>query len=208
VPGYGPRQSRRVIVGEAPGMAEVRAGIPFVGRSGIRLNEALVDQGADRSKIYITNTVLCHPPNNRDPSRAEIDACHERLIHEIRETKPGKILALGKIASRAITDDAGPINRMRLLRPAPSPHLDDGEVRVTYHPAALSRNSKWAEQFDDDIGWLAEPEFGESDLMGGHRARALKLVEQGHSLAEIGQILGLDEERIRWLLRDEPPATS
>ena len=44
------------------------------------------------------------------------------------------------------------------LDAAPSPYLgSDAEVRVTYHPSALTRNPDWPGRFDDDVGWLDEP---------------------------------------------------
>ena len=86
VPGDGPSRTDRVIVGEAPGETEVKKGKPFVGRAGTVLNEEL---GIDRSSVYITNAVLCHPgrnkKRNKKPSVRAIRACHDRLIREIRQ---------------------------------------------------------------------------------------------------------------------------
>jgi DNA polymerase len=144
-------------VGEAPGEEEVRLGRPFVGTSGKRLDKALEAARVERSRIYITNTVLCRPENNADPSSEAISACSERLIHEIQETMPRKILALGRFARGALTGDTRtPIEKMRLLRPTPRPDLGDCEVRVTYHPAARKAGER--KRFFDDIGWLGECE--------------------------------------------------
>lgn len=148
----------RVIVGEAPGETEVVEGRPFVGKAGGRLNEALSVAGVDRLAVYITNTVLCHPEGNNSPPPEAVAACHDRLITEIRLRMPSKVLALGKTASKALTGDGSSIEQLRLLRPAPSPYLDDSsEVRVTYHPSALTRNPEWPGRFDGDVGWLGEP---------------------------------------------------
>jgi uracil-DNA glycosylase family 4 len=158
VPGYGPRQACRVIVGEAPGKEEVRLGRPFVGKSGERLDEALAANEVDRSRVYVTNAVLCRPPGNREPSSAEIDACRDRLVHEIQGTKPRKVLALGRSAREALTGDKKtPIKEMRECRPARHPDLGDSEVRVTWHPAAhLATNERMT--WTGDIGWLRECE--------------------------------------------------
>jgi uracil-DNA glycosylase family 4 len=158
VAGYGPRRTDRVIVGEAPGETEVVLGMPFVGKAGSRLNEALTASGVDRSTVYITNTVLCHPAGNESPPpREAISACHERLINEVQQRMPRKVLALGGTAGKALTGDSRPIEQLRLLRPAPSPYLDGYvEVRVAYHPSALTRNPAWPERFDEDVGWLGE----------------------------------------------------
>jgi uracil-DNA glycosylase len=79
------------------------------------------------------------------------------LIVEIRLRMPSKVLALGKTASKALTGDGRSITELRVLRPTPSPYLDDSsELRVTYHPSALTRNPEWPGRFDGDVGWLGE----------------------------------------------------
>jgi uracil-DNA glycosylase len=158
VPGHGPTMTDRVIVGEAPGQNEVSQGKPFVGKAGGRLNEALAAADVDRLAVYITNSVLCHPEGNESPPSEAVEACHERLTTEIRLRMPNKVLALGTTAGKALTGDTRPIERLRLLRPTPSPYLDsNAEVRVTYHPSALTRNPEWPGRFDGDVGWLGEP---------------------------------------------------
>jgi uracil-DNA glycosylase len=78
------------------------------------------------------------------------------LISEIRLRMPRKVLALGKTAAEALTGDPRTIEQLRLLRPAPSPYLRGyAEVRVTYHPSALTRDPEWPGRFDGDIGWLS-----------------------------------------------------
>lgn len=146
-------------MGEAPGESEAVEGKPFVGKAGGRLNQALAAAEVDRSAVYITNTVLCHPAGNESPPpREAISACHQRLISEIQLRMPRKVLALGATAGKALTGDSRPIQQLRLLRPAPSPFLrGDAEVRVTYHPSALPRNPAWPGRFGEDVGWLGEP---------------------------------------------------
>ena len=142
VAGHGPSMTDRVIVGEAPGQKEVIHGKPSVGKAGGRLGEALLAAGVDRLAVFVTNTVLCHPAGNESPPPEQaVQACHERLVTEIRVRMPNKVLALGTTAGKALTGDARPIEKLRLLRPTPSPYLDGhSEVRVTYHPSALTRN--------------------------------------------------------------------
>ena len=56
-----------MIVGEAPGKEEDQQGMPFVGRAGKLLNLFLESIGINRKSIFITNTVKCRPPDNRNP---------------------------------------------------------------------------------------------------------------------------------------------
>ena len=166
VRGFGALSADQVIVGEAPGCTEAVEGKPFVGKAGRRLDEGLSAEGVDRSSVYITNAVLCHPPGNESPPpREAIRACHDRLISEIRgvlccegqRRTQAKVLALGKTAAKALTGNSRPIKELRLLRPAPNLHLGGcAEVRVTYHPSKLNINPAWSESFDEDMGWFAD----------------------------------------------------
>jgi uracil-DNA glycosylase len=134
-------------------------GRPFVGDAGRRLNKALSLHRVQRSGVYVTNTVLCHPVANQSPPPTAVKACHERLIAEIRQRMPMKVMGLGGTAAEALTGDSRAIEQRRGL-PAPFHYLGaEAEVRVTYHPSPLSLNTKpgRSEQFDEDIGWLADP---------------------------------------------------
>ena len=57
-----------VFVGEAPGENEDLQGVPFVGRAGKILDDAMTAAGITRKDVMITNTVKCRPPNNRYPT--------------------------------------------------------------------------------------------------------------------------------------------
>lgn len=160
VAGEGPFNAERVIVGEAPGETEGREGRPFVGQAGRLLRERLAARGVDVATVCITNAVLCHPEGNESPPPEDaISACHERLIREVQQREPRKVMALGGTAAEALTGVPRPkIYELRLLHAAPSPYLGgDCEVRVTYHPSALNRDPAWSRRFDDDIGWLRRP---------------------------------------------------
>jgi len=158
VRGHGPDQADRVIVGQAPAQEEVLKGIPFVGDAGKRLNRALSKARLDRASVYITNAVGCQPPNNESPPPGEaLDACHDRLIAEVRRGMPRKVLALGGTAAKALTGKTISITEAR-LRDLPFHYLDSRtRVRVTYHPSSLNRNPKWPGRFDKDVRWLRDP---------------------------------------------------
>ena len=159
VPGDGPSRTDRVIVGEAPGETEVKKGKPFVGRAGTVLNEEL---GIDRSSVHITNAVLCHPERNKKrnkkPSVQAIRACRDRLIREIKQRGPKKVLCLGVVATWAVTGESRTIAELRLAGALPSPFLgDDVAVWVTYHPGAVLRNSNLRPFFASDIRRFLDP---------------------------------------------------
>jgi len=159
VPGDGPGTTGIVIVGRDPGAIEVMEGKPFVGQAGCLLTRELGEIGINRSSVHITNTALCHTEGNKKPSVRAVQACHDRLIGEIKQTGAKKVLALGETASRAVSDRSGAIAVLRLAGPLPSRFLgDDVAVRVTYHPAWVWRNWKKGHPlFASDIRTLLDP---------------------------------------------------
>jgi uracil-DNA glycosylase family 4 len=111
VDGVGPDRPLLLVVGEAPGADEDVSGVPFVGRSGQLLRDSLAQLGISNAQVRFTNAVRCHPEGNRDPIPEEVENCSQWLDWEVGETQPRVILALGKIAQRAISvfepNDAG-----------------------------------------------------------------------------------------------------
>ena len=149
VPSFGPRRSRLLIVGLAPGVHGAnRTGRPFTGDyAGRLLYETLHGLGLsskpesvhrrDGLKLKdcrITNAVKCVPPQNK-PVGAEVRNCNDFLGAELAAAAPGGvILALGGVAHGAILKALG-----LKLRAFPFGHgnehrLDDGRWLVdSYH---------------------------------------------------------------------------
>jgi DNA polymerase len=94
VPPYGPKHPAFIVVGEGPGREEVKAGQPFVGRSGKLLREVLLAADLDPNTGYFTNVVLCHPPDNRKPETEEVSCCAPRLAKELAAIPEAPILAV------------------------------------------------------------------------------------------------------------------
>ncbi|MBQ2061202.1 MAG: uracil-DNA glycosylase, partial [Oscillospiraceae bacterium] len=100
--GVGNPRSEVLFIGEAPGANEDAQGEPFVGRAGKLLDDMLAMIGLDRSKIYITNSVKCRPPQNRDPLNTEKDACRGFLRRQVELMQPKIIVCLGRISAAEI----------------------------------------------------------------------------------------------------------
>ena len=99
VPGMGVKNPLVLVIGEGPGHDEDIQGLPFVGKAGILLDKMLNAIDLDRNKnCYIANVVKCRPPENRNPSTQEMDACFSFLQAQIHILKPKMILCMGKIA--------------------------------------------------------------------------------------------------------------
>lgn len=139
ISGEGPPDARLMVIGESPGEQEDRDGRPFVGAAGQLLDELLEEAGLHRSDVWITNTVRCRPPYNRDPHVGEIAACMSYLLEEIDEIKPQVIIPLGNVALKALTDKTGITNARGKIQP-PRRGLHTGaKILPTIHPAAVLR---------------------------------------------------------------------
>ena len=129
-----------VFVGEGPGENEDLQGIPFCGKSGKILADAMQAAGFDRSSVLITNTVKCRPPKNRDPRPEEMAACRPFLESELQGRE--LVVGLGRSAVRDLMGYEGKmteiVNRVT--------EIQIGAVRVrflpTYHPAATIYNKE------------------------------------------------------------------
>jgi DNA polymerase len=136
--GVGDPQADWLIVGEAPGADEDRAGEPFVGRAGQLLNAMLKAIGHERRQVYIANILKCRPPNNRDPHADEVTCCEPYLQRQVDLIAPRVILAVGRIAAQNLLHSNLPIGKLR-----GQVHYY-GEQRIpliaTYHPAYLLRS--------------------------------------------------------------------
>lgn len=139
VAGEGASNPRVLVVGEAPGFNEDAQGRPFVGNAGQYLDKWLAAIGLSRAQnVYITNTVKCRPPGNRDPREEEYGACSAYLIRQIALLRPACIFAVGRIAARLLLgrDENSPLSAMR----GRAHSYANIPVFVTYHPSAVLRN--------------------------------------------------------------------
>ena len=74
VPPQGPPDPDLVIIGECPGVNEVRRGQPFVGPAGRLLDDILKAAGVRRDRCWITNSILCLPTTPGVPRAKEHDS--------------------------------------------------------------------------------------------------------------------------------------
>lgn len=148
VPGEGPEDARIMMIGEAPGAAEDLAGRPFVGRAGALLDRALGLAGIDRGEVFITNIVKCRPPGNRRPSEMEIRACMPYLRRQMELIRPSAICLMGNVPAKAVLGLQG----VTALRG----RIFDDLYLITFHPAAVLRNTGRMELFVSDLARLRE----------------------------------------------------
>ena len=104
VVGEGSLDAHIMLIGEAPGAREAKTGRPFVGASGRLLDEFLASIGLARADIYITNVVKDRPPENRDPTSAEITLYAPFLRAQIEIIQPRVVATLGRFAMSFILE--------------------------------------------------------------------------------------------------------
>ena len=112
--GDGNPGSRLMLIGEAPGAEEDRAGKPFVGPSGQFLDRMLASIGLRReTDFYVTNILPFRPPGNRNPTDAEVALFLPFLRRHIQLAAPRHLLLLGGVAAKALLGSAEGITRLR-----------------------------------------------------------------------------------------------
>jgi len=98
-------RARIFLVGQNPGLNEVKQKRPFVGVAGKKLDEALKAAHLSRKDVYITNSVLCYTINNEMPSNDSIDSCKYFLRAQIDIMDPDVVVVMGGSASRSFNFD-------------------------------------------------------------------------------------------------------
>lgn len=145
--GQGNPNADLMFIGEAPGREEDEQGLPFVGAAGQLLTKIIEAMGTTREEVYIVNTVLCRPPNNRNPEPDEIAACRPFLQEQIRLVSPRAIITLGAFAAQSVLDTGEAISQLRGRW-----HVAHGaRVMPTFHPAFLLRSPKHKREVWEDM---------------------------------------------------------
>lgn len=149
VPGEGNSNAEIMFIGEAPGANEDKTGVPFCGAAGKFLEEMLAEISLKREDIFITNTVKCRPPGNRDPEESEKNICTRICLdRQIEIIDPKIIVCLGRHAASymipgmpSISESHGHVYK----RP-------NGRLYLPlYHPAAALYNGSLRETLKEDF---------------------------------------------------------
>lgn len=145
VPPSGSKEATYIVVGEQPGMTEIRNGRPFCGPAGHELMDNLRLAGINQADCYFTNVIKdadeilsnyieFHPrrgPNVSEKGRSYINT----LARELDSHKGRVIIALGNVALFALADRTG-ITKWRgsVLQPT---LIGDKQLIPSIHPATI-----------------------------------------------------------------------
>ena len=140
---------RVVFVGEAPGAAEDREGLPFVGRSGKLLDAAVERIGLRPSEYGVLNLIKCRPPRNRFDELAA-RTCRPYLDRQFALLRPSCVVTLGARAFHALTPSRDPVLEVAgQVQPGTRP-----PIFPLIHPAAAMRSRRLAERWKHDVDAL------------------------------------------------------
>lgn len=150
--GTGNPRAELVFVGEAPGEAEDRQALPFVGRAGQLLTHWVESLGLKRSDVYICNVIKCRPPGNRSPERDEIETCAQFLFRQLDVIQPKLICCLGSVALQTLLGKNVSISRFR----GQFTDYRGTKLFATFHPAYLLRNPNANREVQQDLRKIRE----------------------------------------------------
>ena len=141
-----------MFLGEAPGKDEVIRRIPLIGAAGRFFERNILGPaGLDRTKVYITNAVLCRPnERNRTPFLGEIAECRAHLDAQVLLVLPRLIVTLGNVPLYSVCEEQGIMKKRGILRW--SRQWSDGHRVAVFpmlHPAYVLRNSGTLEMSED-----------------------------------------------------------
>lgn len=146
--GAGNQNADWLIIGDTPTFEDDSTGNPFTGQSGDLLTAMLRAIKLTRQQVFITNTLKCTTPNNREPQELEIDNCLQYLSQQINLIKPKLILVMGQSAAQRVLNTHSTLARLR--QKTQTIEGKDIPVVVTYHPASLlSMPANKAEAWQD-----------------------------------------------------------
>lgn len=103
--GEGHHNADIMFIGEAPGKNEAETAKPFCGASGRILDELLDSIDLDRDTVYVTNVVKDRPPENRDPTKAEVELYTPFLMRQIDIIEPAIVASLGRFGMDFMFDN-------------------------------------------------------------------------------------------------------
>lgn len=172
VPGEGNPSADIMFIGEAPGAVEDKTGRPFVGPAGKFLDILLQSIDLNRKDVFITNTVKCRPPNNRDPSDDEKTVFYPWLKAQVEFINPKVFVPLGRHALASFLPNVTIGNvHGRIFKRA----KDGRAIFAMYHPAVALYNGSYRDVLLNDMQKLKEFLESKKDEKTDQTDRQLKI---------------------------------
>jgi len=147
-------KSKIMVIGQNPGLDEVKQKEPFMGMSGKIFVGMLEKHGLSRAMFYFSNIVKCHTIENRQPERDEIHNCQPFLQSEIDLVNPYLIVTLGSTALFQITGLTGISKYSGQLIISERYQIP---VLPLFHPSPLNTNrNNNGDKLEDGVKYLKQ----------------------------------------------------
>lgn len=151
--GSGQQQVELLIVGDAPDAEEEQRREPIAGSAGMLLTAMLGAIGLDRSQVFVTNSLKCRPPEDREPHLDEIQKCRPYLMRQVELVAPKLILTVGRFAAQHLLDSSESLANLRNHQFRFGPNQIP--LIVSYHPAYLLRKPELKAKVWQDLQKVA-----------------------------------------------------
>jgi uracil-DNA glycosylase len=154
--GIGPTRSEVMLIGEGPGIDDIKSKEPFQGQAGILLAKMLSAIDLKRADCYICNVIKCVPPGERNFSVEEIEDCRPILLRQIHAVNPRIILAFGALAAQTLLRSKKTISDLRGRQY--TFRLNDLEIALfpIFNPAYLLRVPEKKREAWEDLKLVRE----------------------------------------------------
>lgn len=129
-----------MLIGEAPGADDDRAGEPCAGPPGALLDRMLASIGLDRTQALLTTLIPWRPPGGRPPTEAEIALCLPFTLRHIALRAPRRVVLMGGLAAKVLLGRARPRRGDWVTLAVPG--LADGVPALAMaHPATVAKSA-------------------------------------------------------------------
>ena len=149
--GDGNINSPIMLVGEAPGIEEDRAGLTFLGEVGDLLKKMLIAINIKKENIYSTYAVNFRPPEDRKPSPKEIKRYSQFLQKQVSIIKPKLIILMGSTAMESLTGLNSKISMERGKWKEVIVQNTTYNIIITFNPSYLIRAPENKKQSWEDL---------------------------------------------------------
>ena len=137
--GSGNLDSSIMIIGEAPGLEESKADLPFQGESGALLKKMFHAINVDLKRVYLSYSINFRTPEDRKPTSQEIKRYSVFMKEHISIINPKLLILMGSTAMESVTGTKKKISNERgkwkeiILKNITYP------IMVTFSPSYLIR---------------------------------------------------------------------
>ena len=145
--GMGNPKAKLCFVGTSPSQSDNQAGLPFQGERGELLTKMINAIQLQREDVYLLNIVKCRPPNNRNITHEEADACYPFLMEQFKLLSPLVIVTMGEMAAQILLRTDSPLSSLR----GKTYMFENTKVFATHHPEELLKNPTLKRAAWDDL---------------------------------------------------------